>query len=133
MEFIKAPLSKIKGTEGDSSSGAMGKLFKASGKMGRKMATESGEVLKAIFMKGNGKITNRMAKEYICTSVVQNILVISKIFSSMEEVKNSFKTEINIRVSIKMVSLTVTANIFGKMEIDIRASLLTDRGKEKGF
>jgi hypothetical protein len=123
----------IRGMEGEGSSGAMGKPLKVSGKMARKMVTVSGEALRVIFMKDNGKITNKPAKESILTLVVQSTPVISKIFLSMEEVRNSFRTETTIQVSIKMVSLTVTANIFGKTETDTKESLLTVQEKEEGL
>lgn len=80
MESIKAPSGMEKGMEEGSLNGATDKHLKANGKMVKKMDTASGEVLKAIFTKVNGKITNKMGKVYTFMLEDRSILVILKIF-----------------------------------------------------
>ena len=99
------------------------------GKKGRKMDMEFGNLQKEIFMKDNGKITNRMVKEYLLMLEGLSTVVTLRISLNMAEDKSNLLTEINTVDSINMANLMALEDIPGQMETPTMANLCKDREK----
>ena len=132
MEFIQESSLKANDMGKENLYGIMDSHSKENGEMVKKMGLDCGDRLAEIIMKVNGKITGKMVKDSMFISGAQNIKVNSKISLSMVKVMKSSQTEIDTQVNINSVNLTGREDIYGQMEIIMKASSLMglERGEE---
>lgn len=80
MEFTQESSLKENDTEKENLYGIMGRLFKGNGEAVKKMDLDCGDHLVEIIIKVNGKIIDRMERDFMFTLGVQSIKDNSRIF-----------------------------------------------------
>jgi hypothetical protein len=101
------------------------------GRKVRKMDMEFGNLLKEIIMKEDGKIINRMVKEYSLMLEDLSTVDTLKIFLSTAEDKNNLLTEINLLANTNMASLMALEDTSGQMGTHTMVNSFKVREKAK--